>query len=158
MDKYLSFTLLNIIFLSLNVKYCMYNILLWFNIPSSIYPKMTIQNFATLQTFPQGRSAMGGEGLQCCRSSGGEGLQGGRSAIQHRYVNRVELYWLYYWLKLRHKWVAIVETNLLLSQKTKDICRSSWLLVLILSLDRSLYPKKKDWFYVFDQHVYQLRW
>ena len=53
---------------------------------------MTIQNFATLQTFPQGRSAMGGEGLQCCRSSGGEGLQGGRSAIQHRYVNRVELY------------------------------------------------------------------
>ena len=26
-----------------------------------------------------------GEGPQCCRSSGGEGLQGGRSAIQHRH-------------------------------------------------------------------------
>ena len=98
--------------LSINVKYCMYNLLLWFNTFFSIYPKMRIRNFtkkvgrsAMLQIFPRGRSAMNGgrsamlqtfalrgrsamlqifqgEVLQCCRPSGGEGLQGGRSAIQ----------------------------------------------------------------------------
>ena len=55
-----------------------------------------------LQTFPGGRSAMKGErsamlqtfpleeGLRCCRSSGwgGGGLQGGRSAIQHRHLEK----------------------------------------------------------------------
>ena len=41
--------------------------------------QITGERFAMLQIFR-------GEGLQCCRPSRGEGLQGGRSAIQHRVI------------------------------------------------------------------------